>query len=357
MNERIEKVRAYLKEENLGCLLVDSPFDALYLLHIEQSFNYIELNLVLLITSGDIFLFATPINLSPIEGHLPGNIRLVEVDTSIFVTNRSRYLHEIRQIIEREHLESIGLTSVQYVDVSDKCVRVENPIPFIAAIKTDDEIHHIEKSASMLKTVYRNIKDEIQTGCGEIELRNRIDIELHHAGSERRAFPTKVAFGKKTSTIYPVSTMDKLQENDIVSIDMGGMYRGYIAEMARTIFHGEVDATAQAIREIVLTAYRKVLDFLKPGIVASSVDAIARDHFREMGHDQYFYHVLGESTGLVKGGISLAPGEQSVIRPGMVFVIEPALYVPGWGGVKIKETVLITEEGAEELCGGIGTDG
>ncbi len=352
MNERIEKVRTYLYEEKLGCLLIDSPFDILYMLHIEQSFNYIELNLVLLITAQELFLIATPISLSAVEEHLPENIHTVEADTAHFVANRSRYLHEVYDIIEKENLESIGLTSVQYVDVSDKCVRVENPIPFIAAIKSDEEIQYIKKSASILKTVYQKIKDEIQTGCGEIELRNRIDIELHNAGSERRAFPTKVAFGKKTAAIFPVSTMDRLQENDIVTIDIGGMYRGYIAEMARTIFHGELDAQKKAINEVVLTAYRKVMDFLKPGIVASSVDAIARDYFKEMGHDQYFFHVLGESTGLVKGGISLAPAERSVIKPGMVFVIEPGLSMPGWGGVKIKETVRITEEGVEELCGG-----
>jgi Xaa-Pro aminopeptidase len=352
MNERIEKIRSYLREEKLGCLLVDSPFDILYLLHIEQSFNYIELNLVLLITADNLFLIATPISLSAIEEYLPEPMNVVEADTSIYVANRSRYLKEVHDIIEKEQLESIGLTSVQYVDVSDKCVRVENPIPFIAAIKSEEEIQYIQESASILKTVYQKIIPEIKTGCGEIELRNRIDVELHNAGSERRAFPTRVAFGKKTASIFPVSTMDRLKEHDIVTIDMGGMHRGYIAEMGRTVFHGEIDATAKTINEIVLTAYQKVIDFLKPGIVASSVDAIARGYFEEMGHSQYFFHVLGESTGLVKGGIALAPNDRSVIKPGMVFVIEPGLSIPGWGGVKIKETVLITEEGVEELCGG-----
>ncbi len=353
MNERIEKVRTYLAEEKLGCILIDSPFDILYMLHIDQSFNYIEFNLVLLVTAKKLFLITTPINLSSIEKYLPDTIDLIRADTTAFVANRSRYLQEIRTLIKQEQLDNIGLTSAQYLDASDKCVRIENPIPFIAAIKSEEEIEYIKEAASMLKTVYETIKGEIKTGCGEIELRNRVDIELHNAGSERRAFPTKVAFGEKTASLFPVSTMHRLQENDIVTIDMGSMYRGYMAELGRTFFHGELDAKAQTITEIVSVAYQKVLEFLKPGIIASSADAIARDHFREMGHDQYFFHVLGESTGLVKGGISLAPGEQNVIRPGMVFVIEPALYIPDWGGVMIKETVLITETGAEELCGGI----
>jgi Xaa-Pro aminopeptidase len=352
MNERIAKVRTYLEEEKLGCLLVDSPFEVLYMLHINQSFNYVELNLVLLITPKELFLVATPLSLSLINEHLPDEIKIIEAETAAYVANRSRYVKEVGDVIEEEKLKSIGLTSVQYIDVSKKCVRVENPIPFIAAIKSDEEIEYIRKSASILKTVYGKIRKEIKTGCGEIELRNHIDVELHTEGSERRAFPTRVSFGTQTAHIYPVSTMDRLRENDIVTIDLGGTYRGYVAEMGRTVFHGETDAQGKAIAEIVTSAYRRVLDFLKPGIVASSVDAIARDYFKEMGHDQYFYHVLGESTGLVKGGITLSPDDRSIVKPGMVFVIEPALYIPGWGGFKIKETVLISEEGTEELCGG-----
>ncbi|MCK4575632.1 M24 family metallopeptidase [candidate division WOR-3 bacterium] len=352
MNERIEKIHEYLKQKNIGCLLIDSPFDILYLLHINQSFNFIELNFLLLITHKKIFLISNPLTLALIKKYLPDVVEIIESETTPFVKHHFRYIQEIKKLIDMEKIEKIGLTSLQYIDVSKHCERVENPIPYLAAIKTDKEIEFIRKSASVLKKVYKEIKEEIGKGCSEIELRNSIDIKLHQEGSERRAFPTKVAFGKKTANIYPVSTMDRLKENDIVLIDMGGVYKGYISEMARTIFHGEPDAKQKEIYNIVFSAYEKMKEFIKPGIVASAADKVVRGYFEEMGHEQFFFTPLGESTGLVKGGISLAPNNQEVLKTGMVFTVEPALYLPDWGGVKIKETILITDDGMDELTGG-----
>lgn len=352
MNERIEKIRKYLEEIKIRCLLVDSPFDMLYLLHINQSYNYIELNCILLITHKKIFFISTPLTLSIVKEYLPESVEIIQAETISFVDNHFRYIKEVREIMEKEKIERIGITSAQYIDASDGCVRVENPIPSLAAVKTDEEIEFIRKSAAILRNVYKKVKAQIVEGCGEIELRNIIDVELHKEGSEKRAFPTKVAFGRKTANIYPVSTMERLKKNDTILMDMGSVYKGYIAEMARTLFYGESDAQQNEIYDIVLSAYKKMKKFIKPGIIASVADGVVRDYFKEMGHSQFFFHPLGESTGLVRGGISLAPNRQEVLKSGMVFVVEPALYLPDWGGVKIKETILITDDGIEELTGG-----
>lgn len=352
MNERIDKIRDYLKEKEYDCILLNSPFDILYLLKINQSFNYIELNTVLLVTQDKLFFISTPVNIWMVNQFLPDDIEVIESETEPYIINHYRYIKEIREIIERENIKSIGLTDIQYIDVSDKCIRVQNPVHTIAAIKEKEEIGFIRKSAGILTESFHKVMEAMEKDITELELRNIADIELHNAGSEKRAFPTKVAFGKKTSNVFPVSTMNRLNDDDIAMIDMGGMYGGYTTEMARTIYYGNSDARKDEIYNMVISAYHKLRNFLKPGVIASSVDAVVRDYFREMKHEQYFFHPLGESTGLVKGGITLAPGSEDVVKPGMVFVIEPALYVPGWGGVKIKETILITEEGIEELTGG-----
>ena len=352
MNGRIKKIRHFLKEEKIGCLLVDSPLDILYILNIEQSFNYVELNFLLLITQEKLFFISNPLSLSFIKPFLPEDIEIIESETEPYIKNHSRYKKEVGEIIKSEKIERFAVTSAQYIDVSSKCIGIKNPIPTIAAVKTKKECEYIRKSSSILQNVYNKVKENIVTGCGEIELRNSIDIELHREGAERRAFPTKVAFGEKTANIFPVSTMNRLKDNDIIFLDMGCIYKGYRAEMARTIFHGKKDAKKREIYNIVLSAYKKMKEFLKPGIVASEVDGIVREYFKEMGHSQFFFHPLGESTGIVSGGISLAPYCQDVIQPGMVFVVEPALYLPNWGCVKFKETILVKEDGIEELTGG-----
>jgi len=238
------------------------------------------------------------------------------------------------------------------LDTNENCIRVKNPVPLLAAIKSNEEIKLIRKSAHLLRNVYEEIKKDIVTGCSEIELRNKVDVQLHKQGLEKRAFPTRIAFGKKTSNTFPVSTMEILKENDIVTLDMGGLLKGYMADFGRTVFHGKVDAKKKEVYDIVLKAYKKMKSFVKPGIVASSVDAVVRDCFLELGHSQFFFHPLGESLGFVKGGIALKPNNNEIIKTGMTFVVEPALYLPNWGGVKIKETILVTEQGIEELTGG-----
>ena len=352
MNERIERIREYIKKEKIECLVVDSPFDILYLLHINRSYNYIEINFVLLLTSEKVFLISNPLTLAFIKQYVPQNAEVIEIETASYIENHFRYTKKLQDIIKKEKIKKVGITSAAYIDISDCCIRIENPIPYFASVKTDTEIEFIRKSASILKKVYKKAKKKIVNGCGEIELRNAIDVALHKEGSERRAFPTKVAFGKNTANIFPVSTMERLKDNDIILIDMGGVYKGYVAEMGRTLFYGESNAKQREIYDIVLTAYRKLKEFLKPGVIAAAADAAVRDYFKEMKHSQYFYHPLGETIGLVKGGISLAPNSQHVLKSGMVFAVEPALCLPNWGGVKIKETIIIKEDGIEELTGG-----
>jgi len=352
MKEKIRKIREFIEKEKLGCLLIDSPFEILYLLNIKKSFNFVELNMLLIISPEKMFLITNPITLSFLSENLPNDIKVIETETQSYVEHHSRYIKEARQIIKTNKIVDVGLTSTMYLDAAEKCIRVINPVLSLSAIKSSEEIKLIRKSAQILRNVYKEIKKTIKTGCGEIELRNEIDVLLHSQGSEKRAFPTRVAFGKNTSNIFPVSTMKRLEDNDIISLDMGGLYKGYMADFGRTVFHGKVDAEKKEIYDIVLEAYKKMKAFIKPGIVASSADRVVRDHFAEFGHAKFFFHPLGESVGFVKGGIALAPDNNNVIKPGMTFVVEPALYLPNWGGVKIKETILITEQGMEELTGG-----
>ncbi|OQX56425.1 MAG: hypothetical protein B5M53_01510 [Candidatus Cloacimonas sp. 4484_209] len=349
MNERVSNIRKILDNEGVDCLLIDSPYDVLYILEINQSFNYVELNIVLLLSKDEIYLISNPLAVPFIKEFLPQRINLIEAEVSSFKKNHFRYIKEIREIIGSKKFKKIGLTSAQYIDISENCVRMRNPIQLMAAVKDENEIELLRKSSSILKNVYSKLKDKISEGIGEIELRNIIDVELHKEGIERRAFPTKVAFGKKTSNLFPVSTMQTLNKGDIVLIDFGGVYKGYIAEMARTFVYGDAEAKYTEIYDIVSTIYKKVIEFLKPGVVASAVDTLVKDYLNEVGHIQYFYQPLGESTGIIKGGITLAPGSNEILKQGMTFVIEPALYIPDWGGIKIKDTVLITENGAITL--------
>jgi len=216
MNERVNNIRKILDKEDIDCLLIDSPYDILYILGINQSFNYVELNIVLLLSENEIYLISNPLIVPFIKDFLPQKIKVIEAEVSSFKKNHFRYIKEIREIINSKKFKKIGLTSAQYIDISERRIRMRNPVQLMAAIKDEKEIELLKKSSSILKNVYSKLKEKISEGIGEIELRNIIDVELHNEGVERRAFPTKVAFGKKTSNLFPVSTMQKLKKGDIV---------------------------------------------------------------------------------------------------------------------------------------------
>lgn len=175
-----------------------------------------------------------------------------------------------------------------------------------------------------------------------------LDFEARGMGAERSSFETIVATGTRGSIVHAKPTRKKLRGATV--IDWGILYRGYCTDMTRTISFGNPTGTIKKIHAVVLKAQEAAIKKIKPGVKASDLDVAARAIIEEAGYGEHFGHALGHGVGLeVHERPYIAKTSRDVIEEGMVFTVEPGVYLPGKGGVRIEDMVLVTPDGCEML--------
>ena len=170
-------------------------------------------------------------------------------------------------------------------------------------------------------------------------------------GSERPAFTTIVASGKRGSLPHGVATEKLIVDGEFVTMDFGAVYQGYHSDMTRTICVGRADERQRMMYDLVLDAQRLGLAAVRPGVSGKAVDAVARQRLAAAGYGKQFGHGLGHSLGLEiheEPRLSSASTCEA-LEPNMLVTVEPGVYLPDWGGLRIEDTVLVTETGGEPL--------
>jgi Xaa-Pro aminopeptidase len=177
-----------------------------------------------------------------------------------------------------------------------------------------------------------------------------LEFFLRRRGAEGVAFPPIVASGVRGALPHAGASEKPLRAGELVTLDLGAKVAGYHSDMTRTFALGQVEGELKTAFQAVLAALERALEALRPGRTGKEVDALAREELGRYGLDRYFVHSLGHGVGLaVHEGPSLSPYTEDVLEPGMVVTVEPGVYLPGLGGVRIEELVLITEDGFELL--------
>jgi Xaa-Pro aminopeptidase len=228
-------------------------------------------------------------------------------------------------------------------------VRVANLVAKMGMVKSEHEINLLKEAVRIGDETFLSLSGMLAEGVSELRLRSEIDIGLHENGAERRSFPTIVAFGENTAQPHPVPTLRGLERGDFVTVDMGAVFRGYGSDLARTGVFGKATSKQTELFNLILTAQLKAIEFMKPGRLASEVDAVAREYVVGKGYGDFFTHLLGHPCGMMKGGIFLHPSSRDVIKKNMTFTLEPAIYLPGYGGVRLEDIVVVREDECEVL--------
>jgi Xaa-Pro aminopeptidase len=254
----------------------------------------------------------------------------------------------------RMGFESGALAFTAYEKLSaragDRLVGVEGMPEKMRAVKGSEEIAWISEAARITDEVFAAIVGEMRPGMTEIEVAARIDYLLMTGAGDLPAFRTIVAAGERGALPHAHPSGRKLATGDLVTLDFGAVHKGYCADMTRTVVMGEPTAKQQEVYEIVLTAQKTALDGIKTGITGREADSLARDYIAEKGYGDEFGHGLGHGFGLqVHEGPRLAQKNEDVLTPGMVVTVEPGIYIPGWGGVRIEDDVVIEEGGCKNL--------
>jgi Xaa-Pro aminopeptidase len=220
------------------------------------------------------------------------------------------------------------------------------------------EISVLREAAQRLSAVARAVPAEIRAGRSEVEIAMAIDWRIRQTGFARPAFDTIVASGPNAALPHARPGERKLVEGDLVVLDFGGVYDSYCVDLTRTVTVGRAATRAREVYEAVLEAHDAAIESVFPGQPRFAIDAAARDALGRRGLAEAFGHGTGHGLGIeVHEDPRITrkrPGEEDgrpvdAVAAGMVFTIEPGAYLPGWGGVRIEDDVLVTEGGVEVL--------
>ncbi len=234
--------------------------------------------------------------------------------------------------------------SIPYVEF----VPLPDPLEKYRQVKTEPELYKIRKAAEITDMAFAHILEFVRPGITEKEIALELEFFMRNLGAERNAFDFIVASGERGALPHGTASNKVIQKGEMLTLDIGCVYQGYNSDMTRTIFIGQPDARQKEIYEVVLKAQETALTALKPGMAGADVDAVARDVISQAGYGDFFGHGLGHGVGLeIHEGPRLSPRDHTILEPGMVVTVEPGIYLPGWGGVRIEDLTLITREGCE----------
>ena len=231
-------------------------------------------------------------------------------------------------------------------------IELGDEINMLRSIKSDDEIDLIAKAEAIGDEAFNHIINFMEVGMTEKQVALELEYAMKNLGADGLSFDTIVASGSNSSMPHAVPTDKIIEDGDFVTLDFGCIYKGYCSDMTRTVYMGDELTEKQLdVYTTVLNAQKAALKAIKPGMVCSDIDKIAREYIAQAGYGEYFGHGLGHGVGLyIHEEPRFSPKCDTVLEPGMVLSVEPGIYIPGEFGVRIEDLIVVTEEGYANLA-------
>ena len=269
----------------------------------------------------------------------PNIMKMLKIKRIGFESNRMSYI-QFRKISEKIDSEKLQL----------KLVETENIVENIRMIKEPSEIKEIKKALLIAESVFTNFSDSISNGMKEKEAAWAVEKAIREAGADALSFPTIVASGPNSALPHATPGNRIFKKGEPILFDWGAKLNGYCSDISRTIVIGKADDKFKRVYQTVLKAQAKAISAIRPGISSKAVDKIARNHIDESEFKDKFGHGLGHGVGLSIHELPrISPLKDIKLEKGMVFTVEPGIYIPGWGGVRLENMVVVREGGVEVL--------
>ncbi|NLN21586.1 MAG: aminopeptidase P family protein [Syntrophomonadaceae bacterium] len=342
--KRLQQLCHILKEQHLESLLVAKPENVLYISGFYGGEG------VLLITRQKAYLFADSRYIEQARQEAP---------FCEFILVKKYFTEALGKVAETEGIQVMAfekdhLSYQQWEQLrnsfSGKLQPVSGLIEKLRLVKDESEIALLREAGAITASAFRYILGEVHPGQTELEIAGMLEFFMRRQGSGPLAFETIIASGKRGALPHGTASAKKVQRGELITMDLGATYHGYAGDLTRTICLGTVSDRQREIYELVREAQERGINTVRAGVRAEEVDAVVRGFFEQHGYAEYFMHSLGHGVGLaVHEAPRLARGEDTILEPGMVITIEPGLYIPDWGGVRIEDTVLVKEDGCEIL--------
>lgn len=343
MSNRVERLRKSLKENRLDSAIVFKPENRRYLSGFTGTSAYV-------VITEDRNLLITDFRYVKQASDQCKGFEIVK-------HTNDRTIYEILNGLGLKKLgfEDTFVTVSQYNDFKDKLIGIElrplkDTLNKLRVIKDQEEINEIRRAAEIADKTFEYICSVIKPGITEWEVALEIEGFMKKKGASGTSFDSIVASGIRSSMPHGVASHKVIEEGDFVTLDFGCIYNGYCSDMTRTIVVGKASEKQKEIYNIVLEAQEAALEAIKPGITGCDADKVARDIIESKGYGEYFGHGLGHGVGLeVHESPRLSPLGKDVLEANMIVTDEPGIYLPDFGGVRIEDLVVITENGCERL--------
>lgn len=353
---RLTDLRLRMQQEEIASLLVTNPLNVRYLIGYQSSLpsvmqvgHFFDPEVFLLITHDEIFILADSRN----SGLFEKTKFNVHVLASAPVADE--IVHVIHRVIPHDHTIGIEYRSLTYEDGlalkrglgGYEVVDCSSWIITQRQVKEESELDQLRRAAQMTDEVFTKVLPELVPGVTEYEIAYKIEESIRSVGMQL-SFPTIVASGAGSAVPHYHTSGKKIVYGDTVLLDFGAVYEGYHADMTRTVFVGEPSTRMRQVYEAVLAAQEEVIRNLHIGMTGDEAYDISGAALGK--YAKYFTHSLGHGVGLAIHELpSLTARSPHVLTEGMVFTVEPGVYLPGIGGVRIEDLVVMTADGPEVL--------
>jgi Xaa-Pro aminopeptidase len=341
---RIDRARDCIIQSNIDALLVSSPHNKFYLGELYSGSGYI------LITKYSQYII---VDFRYYEEFKSKN-RVLE---AILLSKENSIDKIINSIMLKENLESLGFEAqeVTYdlyskLERSLNCKLVPMDISNIRMIKDDFEIENIKKACEIADNAFNHILGFIKEGISERQVENEIVRFIKEQGGQKESFDTIVASGERGALPHGKASDKLIKAGELITMDFGVRYNNYCSDITRTIALGYCTKEFKHVYEIVKAAGEEAMKEAKPGVTLGDLDFTARSIIEKEGYGKYFGHSVGHGVGIqVHEYPAVAPNNAEVLKEGMVITIEPGIYLPQKGGVRIEEDILITSNSCLRL--------
>ena len=347
---KVNKLRGILDDKELDALLVSSPPNRRYLSGFTGSAGY------LLISRSESVLCTDFRYLEQAKEQAP-DYRLERMSALMDWFPRLASELGVKNVgIEADDMTvSTRLAFQKAIDQSDansdiSLVETSYLVDMLRVVKYQDELKLLNKAIEITDQAFEEVSHQVREGIRESEISWNLEKAMRERGAEALAFDIIVGAGNNAALPHHRADDTVISNGQSVVIDMGAQFEGYCADLTRTVFVGHPDEKFRHIYDVVLDAQRTAIEGVRAGMTGGDVDQMARAVIGKAGYGDNFGHSLGHGVGLVVHEFPrVGPDSKDLIDEGMVFTIEPGIYLPGWGGVRIEDIVLLKDGIAEVI--------
>ena len=340
---RLERMRAQMQQEQLDAYVVLNPKNGRYLS------NFTGGEATLLITLDRALLLTDFRYIEQAKEQSP-DFQIVKTDHDHFASLAGLKLQLGRVGFEGDYITFIDYQKLQQALPQNELLSRTDLVETLRSVKDEAEIASVRKAVQIADQAFAEVLKTLEVGQTEEEIGLNLEFAMRRAGASGNSFDFIIASGIRGAMPHGTASSKKTVLGEFVTMDFGCIYQGYCSDITRTVFLGEPTEKDRKMYDLVLQAQLAGIKAVAPGKTGREVDAAARKVIADAGFGENFGHGLGHSVGLaIHEGPNFNTREERVIEPGMILTVEPGVYLPDWGGIRIEDCVLVTETGCEVL--------